>query len=370
MEEFYRQQFISAIRSQRPATEEEKRELLDILDRESIRRRQDEDEMKRLFGDLPADDSAEDARESKEPTEISELSDLDPYDPRLSEHVPPSLVSEMNEWIKSGLHSSVIKPWIPWWYRNHLTPAISVSDEFQEAGSQVNDETYQDDAEAKLELEPASSPQILSSVPPISSLTKSRPSPLNLFNITNVVYAYVYAKLIYNGDWEGDVESEVVDVLLSTSLTLSKNLVYQNATTACQSAIEASVRLVYARQTPRFCVSIIRDVVKIFANGSPFVQACLSELYRLFSKQPNANIHKKQGCLLKNVARKLLFMISWCKDQADIQPYLRVCRELEAMLLEKEADMAASRLETGVKDKKIEVLEDESREEEQLCTRA
>lgn len=57
-------------------------------------------------------------------------------------------------------------------------------------------------------------------LPPLSSLTKSPPSPLLGSHLTSVLYAYCYVMRLFNGDWAAD-PSDAAGIMLEVSPVLS-----------------------------------------------------------------------------------------------------------------------------------------------------
>jgi hypothetical protein len=86
-------------------------------------------------------------------------------------------------------------------------------------------------------------PDVLTNIPPLSSITKAKPSPLLQNNLVNIVYAYAFTDLLYNGEMDSS-PFECVEVVMAVSPVLSKGTVYDSIEVSVQRSIESSLQVI------------------------------------------------------------------------------------------------------------------------------
>ena len=144
--------------------------------------------------------------------------------------LPPAMLKDFQRSIVDGRMSAWLARWKPWWRSELQLHTEDGSDSTtSRAPSQEQDLTPQlwsipsvqicvvsdesDDA-------PANAPPMPEAVPAFSSLFPGSPSTLLPVHLIELLYAYVYALMLYNGDPDAEVEGIVgVMALLSPVLT-------------------------------------------------------------------------------------------------------------------------------------------------------
>lgn len=158
--------------------------------------------------------------------------------------------AEFHRLIETGQIQKLLPEFVPWWAQRPKNPIID-----EVVAGAVGD------AQSAYKL---SCPSVdLASIPPLSSLLRSKPpSPLVKFAVLNVLYAYVYAVRLYGGD----VSSSSVG-LSGLAIGLSANLrrgeAFESADVALESAASAANQSPSAFVSFEFSRAAKRDVAAI-----------------------------------------------------------------------------------------------------------
>lgn len=260
-------------------------------------------------------------QQDDEEEEMLELASLNLDDPDWVNHVSAKTLAKFTALIAGGALDSVFHQWVPWWTRDKLSPIIEV----------LPAESVEEDAESDGEIDdaslgqPAPSPPICTNIPKISDLTKIKPSPLIAFNVTEVVFCYVYVKQLYNGDWDEENADEALEAVIALSSVLRENYVCKNAVEAIARPVELAPnsREVFVSST--FSLAAIRDTLTLVSKGHLFLLAALSELQSTFiscnakqSALPPSTRSKssKKVSTLSQMQMKITFFISWANELA------------------------------------------------------
>lgn len=307
------------MRSKKPSIQEQQA-VKAILERERLAQASDASTIESLARDGAT------SGEFVDEEELLDLAALDLDDPNWMSQVSAKQLERFHRVLASGALDDVLHPWVPWWYRDTLSPKITV---IQNETQEVHPEEEPDEA-----LEPSPSPSIIDIIPTLASLTKIKPSPLLANNVLEVLYAYAYTKRLLNGDWEEENALEAVEMVISLSEVLRENAVHKDLKDACRRPMEASLRDAENRVSGLFTTSVLEDARKIISHGPSFVMAALSELHDLFlvtsrdesrptQKQPSNDVKKVPT--LSQMQKKLLFFIVWANEcSKDVLPSVEV----------------------------------------------
>ncbi|EFN89728.1 hypothetical protein EAI_01976 [Harpegnathos saltator] len=192
---------------------------------------------------------------------------------------------EFEALIKNGEADKLLPEWIPWW--THRVKKKLVQPIEEDATDAFNDLKY-----------PA-----LIDVPLFNELKKA--SPCVYFNIINVIYAYAYIALYYNGDYLDCVEDAAND-FLTICMNMKNNKVFNNAESAIQSVTE-NVKNVNSLPGDKQTLLAFKDAGASILQGpvpevkTIYTSAALSELHRLLTAA------KKEILTHKNIANNREF---------------------------------------------------------------
>jgi hypothetical protein len=301
------------------STLEEQREMKAILERERLASASEASHVESLAqnGSSPSEMVDED--------ELLELAALDLNDPNWMSQLSAATLAKFHQVITSGALDEVLHPWIPWWYRDFLTPKIMVmeNESADEAQEGATDETEE------ISLEPAPSPPLLSPIPSIKSLTTVTPSLLLANHAVEMLYAYAYTKRMFNGDWEEENCSDAVEMVIILSSVLRDNMVYKDLKDACRRPLECSIVNPETFVSATFSTSVLDDVLKLVSHGSEFLIAAFSEMHDTFLAAMRLNSEnppplKKPKVTISQMQKKLLFMIAWANECS--QPLLETIK--------------------------------------------
>jgi len=176
-EYFYKENVVEFLKSTK-ATDEEKQKMARVL--------------KQMF---------EEEKNSLSPEVMNQLMELDLDDPNLFEKLPRDQQEDFKKAIRDGRLSNLIQLWEPWWKHCGKIQEIKVQKESSQHGERLekrddeeeNDEESNDESDVPLTKTVV--PPIIHPIPPLSSLTKSQPSPLVLHNIVEVLYHFRYSSI-------------------------------------------------------------------------------------------------------------------------------------------------------------------------------
>lgn len=145
--------------------------------------------------------------------------------------LPPAMLKDFQRSIVDGRMSAWLARWKPWW-RNELQLLTEDDSDSttSRAPSKEQDLTPQVWSIPSVQISvvsadesddaPANAPPMPEAVPAFSSLFPGSPSPLLPVHLIELLYAYAYALMLYNGDPDAEVEGIVgVMALLSPVLT-------------------------------------------------------------------------------------------------------------------------------------------------------
>ena len=128
--------------------------------------------------------------------------------------------------LEDGRISSELPLWSPWW-----TAEVFISEMRGEGRGGAGAAPITEGA-----------PPIPASLPPLSTLTKQPPSPLLIYNLADILYAYALVMRLSNGEWQpepGEAASDVVRL----SAVLSGNAVFQSLQEALNSSLATAVKV-------------------------------------------------------------------------------------------------------------------------------
>eukprot|EP00469_Lotharella_globosa_P010393 CAMPEP_0167788428 /NCGR_PEP_ID=MMETSP0111_2-20121227/10036_1 /TAXON_ID=91324 /ORGANISM="Lotharella globosa, Strain CCCM811" /LENGTH=439 /DNA_ID=CAMNT_0007680307 /DNA_START=9 /DNA_END=1328 /DNA_ORIENTATION=+ len=117
-------------------------------------------------------------------------------------------------------------------------------------------------------------------IPSMRSLRSTKPSVLLKNNVVDLLYAYAFAKRLYNGDWEDDPHG-VANVVFTLSDVLSRNAVFEKVVAAILSLLENAQRVPGTSQ--ELSVWVLRDVALLLFHKTLVVRA-LWDLYTFLER--------------------------------------------------------------------------------------
>ncbi|XP_014600441.1 PREDICTED: zinc finger HIT domain-containing protein 2 [Polistes canadensis] len=184
--------------------------------------------------------------------------------------------------VKSGEASTLLPPWIPWWItcRKSLIETLDTIEE--------NEENNKHKAEY---------PEIID-VPPFNK-QKVVSSKILSSTITNVIYAYAYVALYYNGDYLS-LSEEATNIFLSICDSMRINKTFDNELSALHSVKENIMKIEYLPKDEQTLVNFVEASIFIIKHpekeqDTSHTCAALSELWRLLTsarKEIKVNKHK------------------------------------------------------------------------------
>lgn len=231
---------------------------------------------------------------------------------------------QFNALVKSGEVSKLLPSWIPWWvtYKKPLIESLEMVEETKQ--NNKHEVKYP----VIINVQPFNQEKVVSSE--ILSCT-----------IVNVIYAYTYIALYYNGDYLNFAE-EASNVFLSICDSMRINKIFDNELPALQSVIQNVMQIEYLPKDQQTLTNFVEAGIFIIRNPEKVKDtlhtcAALSELWRLLStvleeikvnkhkttekqfstkftrhkETKNSNLSKK---MLFACIKKLEFYVSWIKS--------------------------------------------------------
>ena len=256
-----------------------------------------------------------------------------------------------------GEGAADLRPWIPWW---NTTPAAAIhraSSSPSARGAPLISEVLGPEPEPEpddfsddfSEPEPEPEPELEAStlaaagsdapplptmqlLPPLTSLVKGTPSPVLSVHMLDLLYAYVYCKQLYNGDWGSSAldAADVAQCALQLSLVLADPAdaaaTLHVATDAINSSLEHSLAP-SVLDSAKFSVDVLEGVIRVLKLGHGPLRA-IYDLHSLFQRAEEGAKANKTSSPTKEAARaakrarkqtsaglrKLWFFVVWCAD--------------------------------------------------------
>ncbi|KAL5706816.1 hypothetical protein ACHQM5_024935 [Ranunculus cassubicifolius] len=239
--------------------------------------------------------------------------------------------------ITSGEVSKLIEPWEPWWLKSGAK-SISLSSE----GTQLIQPLYHEES-SSTEIPPGPETPLLS----ITKLTSTRPSPLLIVHLVDILYSYCFTLRLYNGDWQSE-PLDAAMVILNLSNVLGEGGHPESVSQAVMYSLEQTCSPAY-RHTGglRFGLGLLDDVVSVLNLGGAGLVCSLCDLHRLMQageKEIQSNKERKVKSKVKLAVRKVYFMMCWVHEQASEGWY-----SLAALVNVEKKSIAALDLEGGRK---------------------
>lgn len=309
--------------------------------------------------------------EALDDDELLELAALNLDDPNWMSQLSANSISKFHRLIASGALDDVYHPWVPWWYRDVITPKIQII----EPEDSIEDDKDDFDENSVFSSEPAPSPPLMTNIPTIKSLTTVTPSPLLANHALEMMYAYTYTKRMFNGDWDEENSYDAVEMVIILSAVLRENSVYKDLKDALRRPLETSIHNSETFVSTPFSISVLHDVLRIVSNGHLFLVAAFSELHDTFMAVTRQETEKtapraKPKVTLSQMQKKLLFMTAWANEcskeilpalQAGVQLVMSEYQQIpsEQPPMTKDDSLVSNMTETKPKPKqgpKIEVI--------------
>ncbi|CAG8522379.1 7581_t:CDS:2 [Paraglomus occultum] len=256
-ESFYKDNILQEISTQR-VSNEEKKKILELL--------------KRVGGEDIGADSDDEEVETNANDFVERFRSMDIESASYETIWNTLTAQERAEFEKLVLDKSSalfqeIHLWKPWWELSGL-----------------NDKTIQNPLIVELDEsfpdKDISSPKIMKITKKLEELTNKLPNPMIIFNLLNILYAYVYGCRYLNGELSENVH-ETCNLIWSLSpvLALNEAIVYENVSEALAAGIQLS-RQKYM-ESHEFTLILLNDINTLLADVDN-VLAALSEIYSIF----------------------------------------------------------------------------------------
>lgn len=199
------------------------------------------------------------------------------------------------------------------------------------------------DSEGYVTIPLASSamPSLPHDLPPLSTLLSGAPAPVLSVHMVELLYAYAYSKLLYNGDW-GHTPQDALDVtkcMLQLSAVLSGSPQVESlecASDAVHSSLERSLQP-RVFDSAGFSVNVLQSVIDILRlpqgplcalsdAHAAFVRACKSGQPRKSSSGQRESKQTRRA--LRAAMHKLWFFVVWCSETGTTDAMKLNCLEL------------------------------------------
>eukprot|EP00041_Stephanoeca_diplocostata_P025158 m.652017 g.652017 ORF g.652017 m.652017 type:complete len:464 (+) comp22687_c0_seq2:258-1649(+) len=317
-EGFYKTEFMDAMNT-KVANEDEKKQMMSMLQSFEA-------------------ENAESADSSSRDDQIADLyermKDIDLDD---SDEVWAKLTASERARFQDTAHlASLLVRWNPWWSSEgeaganagsgngiellhnataSPTDADDVSEDEDDSDAQAG--PLRDCQAGSARRERAKRPEIATDVQPFEELLRGKqPAKELVFNLVELVYAYAYVCIRYNGDVDLP-SAECAEALLTISGVLGKDMVYENigaAVVGCmQNVAQDEALFVDAGVSTK----VIDDVTHIF-SAEDNISAALSHAHRIMERMctgPNKVVVTEGGKgarrRFKLAVKKLYFYLSW-----------------------------------------------------------
>ncbi|KAK9700863.1 hypothetical protein K7432_012002 [Basidiobolus ranarum] len=189
------------------------------------------------------------------------------------------------------------EPWRPWWIQSKQYELVS------EVGEADNEEMPQ-------------IPKVVDNIESISVLSPKPPRKEMIYNLVNIIFAYVYAVRYLDGDLKhssADAGSLIWSV--SSLLDSKEPFVFESLEDSIVTSMQRSIKNTQLKQPMGYQILVLHDIVTIFSRID-FVLAALSELYALF--QDIQQLDKSFGKTIMRKAfmseKKTYFYLSFAKS--------------------------------------------------------
>ncbi|XP_077678909.1 zinc finger HIT domain-containing protein 2 [Eretmochelys imbricata] len=322
--------------------------------------------------------------------ELRELGDAEPQlgrdpedqDDGLWERLSPAEKAAFQRLLSSGEIGAFLPPWRPWWWgwgrglvqelggaEGAQPPAVQKPEKKTPSSAPIHQPlvpqgasppmgTQQPQASSSMaptqqpEEMPSPVPAVPASVPPLSSLTCSPASPLVCFQLPNVLYAYVFALTLYNGDLsEDELLPEFSDMVLDVAGALGAKQVFHSTAEALQASLQAVTASRYP-ECPLGNAGAMMAVAQILMGENQAMQkgyslAALSHLARLLGKAKKMVPTEKRPRVY-GAKKKCEFLLSWVNENQESLTVLalEVQREYKTHLeAVKEVDVVTKELQ-------------------------
>ncbi|XP_072166120.1 zinc finger HIT domain-containing protein 2-like [Diadema setosum] len=306
-ESFYKQNFIQALKETKGSHKDKERVL------EMLRRLEMEEPT------VDSDDEDEEVQNGQVESLERRLAglDLDKEPEKVWDKLTPEERREFDEVLQGGGIGAMLEEWDPWW-TNHDRELIS------ELGNASG-------PEKRPKVPVSQPPKTLDSVPSLSELIKTRPSPLVAFNLVNILYCYAFVAVLYNGS-HMEIPLHAIQSFVEICSVVSAKASFSCTEDAIESAIHTITQLKSLPSERVRLVAVVKDVVHILlgrSRSSPavYVEAALSDLHELlkrsraiYKKYPESkqeSISKSKSAIFQ-AKKKVLFYLAWTRENPGV----------------------------------------------------
>ena len=216
--------------------------------------------------------------------------------------------------IHNGTLSRHIPVAVPWWVPARGREGNNTNGlerETREWEPQLENRLVEEVEREQSEEEQQSS-AFVHSLPPLSSILRTEPSPAVPCQLLELVYGYCYVWRLYNCEPDADLPAFLADlVALSPSLapTASSAPHHQSTTTTLQHCLAHVRSLPSLYQSPHFSALVLRDCSQLCLNSALLFRA-LREVSGWCGAATGADRGK-----LKRTGKKVWFWCVWLQDR-------------------------------------------------------
>ncbi|XP_024943204.1 zinc finger HIT domain-containing protein 2 isoform X2 [Cephus cinctus] len=265
-ESFYKELVEEELRSQK-SDPESARNMLDILKR---MHENQEDEIDTLHdsGSGTEEDAPLDSDDEEDVPDLQErMKNVNLDNPN---EIWSALTSAEKQEFEASLQNDQVKKllprWIPWWSYHAEKELIQDLEVNKESNNYVKN-----------------CPKILQ-VPKFNELLNASPSVR--YNLLNVLYAYTYVALCFNGDHFSSFR-EAVDMFLLLCDNMRENKNFEDTTSAIESVVQNILKndvIIEVEETISFLKNAVNSIIEgpETENRCFYISSALSDLYRLF----------------------------------------------------------------------------------------
>jgi hypothetical protein len=242
--------------------------------------------------------------------------------------------------------------WVPWWKQTSIQHSLAIAHAQSKEDTSLQSDVFSTSSKDDPSLRPPpcqllSKHTSMNSIHSLDELLQSRkkPSSLLMYNLLDLLVAYVHTTRLYNGDHLSCIPDSA-GILLATSSVLREDARHHNSISSLSTAIE-STHAPEIRRTDhpdlRTALETIEDVLLILKDPHFVVDALVDARDIVEGAVKAASMTQKQEKrALETVSKKLYFFIVWANDNL-----VRSDAVGESRRFDSEFDRIAAGVESG-----------------------
>lgn len=210
--------------------------------------------------------------------------------------------------IATGELYAGIQPWDPWWFSEEASQIVLSAD-----GTllirPLNEESAKE-VDNRFVPAPPQEP-----IPPLSDLTKEKPSRLLPVHLLDLLYSYCLVLKLYNGDYSSE-PTNALSILCAVSSAAGRLPIPDSVNEAMLACIQrACIPPAGLSDSRQFTIQTLLDVAEILKAGRPSVLIALVDLARLVESCSAEKMSKAEKQNLNSLQRKLFYFLAWANEQ-------------------------------------------------------